>query len=190
MLRYAELGVDAIIGHHSHVMQGHEHYQGCEIFYSLGNFVFDVDSFSTKQFTDRSALVSLSIDKRGIHVEFIPVVCDLEKGLVLLGPSTFRDHIRRISDFSNYGERWRQDAYRVLFQSGHQRETSSTFLGRNQSSRPRRRWPRLLHPGWYVSQYRQLAHAYRRPIVIAAYDEAIRRFLRRMTGLLRRESRP
>ena len=35
-----DAGADAVIGHHPHVPQGMEHYQGCPIFYSLGNFVF------------------------------------------------------------------------------------------------------------------------------------------------------
>lgn len=34
-------GADAIIGHHPHVVQGLEIYQGKPIFYSLGNFIFD-----------------------------------------------------------------------------------------------------------------------------------------------------
>lgn len=34
-------GADAIIGHHPHVVQGMELYQGKPIFYSLGNFIFD-----------------------------------------------------------------------------------------------------------------------------------------------------
>lgn len=34
-------GADAIIGHHPHVVQGMEIYQGKPIFYSLGNFIFD-----------------------------------------------------------------------------------------------------------------------------------------------------
>jgi poly-gamma-glutamate synthesis protein (capsule biosynthesis protein) len=36
-----EAGADAIIGHHPHVVQGLEIYQGKPILYSLGNFIFD-----------------------------------------------------------------------------------------------------------------------------------------------------
>ncbi|MFH2018657.1 MAG: CapA family protein, partial [bacterium] len=36
-----DLGVDAIIGHHPHVVQEMEIYKNRPIFYSLGNFVFD-----------------------------------------------------------------------------------------------------------------------------------------------------
>ena len=34
-------GADAVIGHHPHVIQEEEYYNGAPIFYSLGNFVFD-----------------------------------------------------------------------------------------------------------------------------------------------------
>jgi len=36
-----DAGADLIIGHHPHVVQGMEAYQGKPIFYSLGNFIFD-----------------------------------------------------------------------------------------------------------------------------------------------------
>jgi poly-gamma-glutamate synthesis protein (capsule biosynthesis protein) len=36
-----DLGVDAVIGHHPHVVQDIELYKGAPIFYSLGNFIFD-----------------------------------------------------------------------------------------------------------------------------------------------------
>ncbi len=36
-----DLGVDAVIGHHPHVVQNWELYKGKPIFYSLGNFIFD-----------------------------------------------------------------------------------------------------------------------------------------------------
>jgi hypothetical protein len=34
-------GADAVIGHHPHVVQSIEIYQGKPVFYSIGNFVFD-----------------------------------------------------------------------------------------------------------------------------------------------------
>lgn len=37
-----DVGCDLVVGMHPHVMQGYEIYQGKYIFYSLGNFVFDM----------------------------------------------------------------------------------------------------------------------------------------------------
>lgn len=39
--RFIRAGADAIFGHHPHVVQNIERYDGKPIFYSLGNFVFD-----------------------------------------------------------------------------------------------------------------------------------------------------
>lgn len=36
-----DMGVDAVVGHHPHVVQDIEMYKGVPIFYSLGNFIFD-----------------------------------------------------------------------------------------------------------------------------------------------------
>lgn len=44
-----DAGVDVVFGHHSHVVQPVERYKKGLIFYSLGNFVFDLWSDSTKQ---------------------------------------------------------------------------------------------------------------------------------------------
>lgn len=38
---FIDLGADLVIGAHPHVVQGSETYQGKQIYYSLGNFVFD-----------------------------------------------------------------------------------------------------------------------------------------------------
>lgn len=41
---YVDLGVSAVVSHHTHVFSGFEVYKGAPIFYSLGNFCFDRSS--------------------------------------------------------------------------------------------------------------------------------------------------
>ncbi len=43
-----DIGFDLIIGTHPHVLQGYEVYKGKYIFYSIGNFLFNMSSQSTK----------------------------------------------------------------------------------------------------------------------------------------------
>ena len=65
--RYKELidyGVDIIIGHHPHVPQGWEEYNNSLIFYSLGNFYFDMDS--THKLWNKGYIVSISCNKKQI----------------------------------------------------------------------------------------------------------------------------
>lgn len=59
--RVCDVGVDVVIGHHSHVPQGYEKYQNSLIFYSLGNFYFDTVGFQEK--SDDSYSIVLEFEK-------------------------------------------------------------------------------------------------------------------------------
>lgn len=61
-----DLGYDLIIGMHPHIMQGFEVYKGKHIFYSLGNFVFNMAYFPTK-FT---AVVNVDIATGQVSYEY------------------------------------------------------------------------------------------------------------------------
>ena len=52
-----DIGFDLIIGMHPHVLQGYEEYKGKRIYYSLGNFVFDMPSDACKY----GAIVSVDL---------------------------------------------------------------------------------------------------------------------------------
>lgn len=66
-----DAGFDIVIGMHPHVLQGYEQYQGKYIFYSLGNFVFDMPWEPTKY----GAIVSLDLSKNEIvpSVEYVRI---------------------------------------------------------------------------------------------------------------------
>ena len=68
-------GVDIIMGHHPHVLQGIEIYKGRPIFYSLGNFIFSSRSEST-----RNTMIAQVIlrDKTIDKIRIIP--CSIENG--------------------------------------------------------------------------------------------------------------
>lgn len=67
-----EYGADIILGHHPHVLQGIERYKNGIIFYSLGNFVFDMNW--NKRF-QQSMLVKLKLSStKKITYEVIPVI--------------------------------------------------------------------------------------------------------------------
>lgn len=73
MYRYfADLGVTAIIGHHSHFAGGYEVYHGVPIFYSLGNFVFDTEK-QRPAYWHQGYLVKLTLDQgQASNVQVIP----------------------------------------------------------------------------------------------------------------------
>lgn len=64
--RYIDAGADAVIGAHSHILQGMDFYKGRFIAYSLGNFWFNLKEL-------QSGYLELVIDENGkIQPQFIP----------------------------------------------------------------------------------------------------------------------
>ncbi|MEW6661486.1 MAG: CapA family protein [Bacillota bacterium] len=64
----AEAGVDVILGHHPHTLQGVEVYNNTLIVYSLGNFVFDQ---THRQITQEGLLIELEVKKTGIEKAWV-----------------------------------------------------------------------------------------------------------------------
>jgi hypothetical protein len=61
-----DIGVDAIFGHHPHIINGYEIYKNRPIFYSLGNFYFPQIKYGSHRLSFRdSALYGVSIDYNG-----------------------------------------------------------------------------------------------------------------------------
>jgi len=69
---FVDAGAAIVIGSHPHVVEDHEVYKGADIYYSLGNFIFD-------QYWDDAVthglMLQVSFDKAGVQsVKEIPVV--------------------------------------------------------------------------------------------------------------------
>jgi poly-gamma-glutamate capsule biosynthesis protein CapA/YwtB (metallophosphatase superfamily) len=66
-----DAGAHLVIGHHAHVLQGIEFYNGGVIVYGLGNFAFEDGGF------DQSAILQLWLDRDGVRtLGIIPVLLD------------------------------------------------------------------------------------------------------------------
>jgi len=91
-IRYLEMGADAVVGHHSHVVQNYERVGSKVIFYSLGNFVFDTDYQRAQKYTENGMLVKLNFTPDSFTWDYMPVYIDREKHQVVKGdcPAIFR----------------------------------------------------------------------------------------------------
>lgn len=69
---YIDLGVDLVIGHHPHVPQGIEEYKNGLIFYSLGNFAFDMGNGPQNENT-YSVVINIDENKK-ITYEIVPTI--------------------------------------------------------------------------------------------------------------------
>lgn len=80
---FIDLGVDAVIGHHTHCFSGFEIYNEKPIVYSLGNFVFDSDRRDS--IWNYGASVILTINEEKISLELHPYCqCNTEVGIKIL----------------------------------------------------------------------------------------------------------
>jgi poly-gamma-glutamate synthesis protein (capsule biosynthesis protein) len=67
--RIIDAGADALICHHTHTLQTIETYHGKNIYYSIGNFIFD----QQKPFNRRACMVKLTVTKNSMETESIPI---------------------------------------------------------------------------------------------------------------------
>lgn len=80
---FVDLGVDAVIGHHTHCYCGWETYKNKPIVYSLGNFIFD--SSERNSTWNIGAAVMLDITMGNISLSLLPFKqCDEKVGISLL----------------------------------------------------------------------------------------------------------
>lgn len=112
----ARSGAHAIIGHHSHTVQGYEKIGNTHCFYSLGNLVFDLEVQQTRPYVNEGLLVSIQITEDDIAFKLFPVKLDTKNGQVTyFEESTFKEEFASLCDFNHYYEQWEREAHRVFF---------------------------------------------------------------------------
>jgi hypothetical protein len=90
------MGADAVIGHHPHTPQGWEIFEGKPIFYSLGNFYFDMNS--DDPYWNRGYAIELSLEKeKPISFEVIPIEKINSKVQICKDPQ-FVSYLKNITD--------------------------------------------------------------------------------------------
>jgi len=92
-----EAGGDLIIGHHPHVAQNIEKYQGKLIFYSLGNFIFD--QYFSKE-TQQGLAVGLEIYPDELVCRLFPIQINLSQP-VLMGHDKAREFLIQLANCSD-----------------------------------------------------------------------------------------
>jgi len=109
--------IDIIIAHHPHVLQGIEKSGQKTIFYSLGNFVFDIMHHRQHPLTVKGAIINCEFTKDSYDYKLFPIHINLESGIVeSIDDSFFSDYIDSISDFTHYYMKWMKDSNRIFSQ--------------------------------------------------------------------------
>ena len=100
-----DAGADVVIGHHAHILQGIEYYNGGVIVYGLGNFAFHIDGVV------ETAVMNLWLDADGVRqLELIPAIVQ-DGGAPRPADNEEADAIRErvywLTDILNYPSKWR-----------------------------------------------------------------------------------
>ena len=99
---FADLGVDAVIGHHTHCASGFEIYKDVPIFYSLGNFIFDWPGKVDEDWNEGYFII-FKINQNGILTfEIAPYQQNNnEPGLMLMKGEDKKSFLKKLDSLSN-----------------------------------------------------------------------------------------
>lgn len=91
-----DAGAFMVIGHHPHVVQAYETYNGHPIFYSLGNFIFDQ---YWSEDTQIGLTIALAFTTDKIEITFLPIRIDYSRPRLMN-----EERIDFMEEFVTYGE--------------------------------------------------------------------------------------
>jgi len=118
LLQYLEDGADIVVSHHPHVIQPYETINGKAAFYSLGNFLLDLEWFGNKTGTRESAVLRLDFSKK--DWSFDHLITELNPSAKQIGVLSNTNRFQ-ILNHETYEAQWCQDAFRLVrsfFDSG------------------------------------------------------------------------
>lgn len=98
---FIEVGADAVVNHHQHCYSGYETYKGKPIFYGLGNFCFDEESFRNC-FWNKGYMVELDFSNGAVVFDLYPYSqCDASASVDLLQGNE-RKNFEKELDYLNH----------------------------------------------------------------------------------------
>lgn len=138
---FCDLGADVVIGSHPHTPQGYEEYGKSLIFYSLGNFYFDSDTYKDKEDCSFALFLELERDR---PPRFKPLYYYKAGGVVRLAPpekqvdlqglcSLLNDNYEKLHDAMSLEtyKKIKRNLYLTSLLTSSLRRIYSVLLGRN-----------------------------------------------------------
>lgn len=107
--KFLKWGVDVVVAHHPHTVQGYEKVKNKMIFYSLGNFVFDTNFQRAQYGTDEGMLISLEFTKTDYKFKNLSIKINREAGTIDSKNKSL--YFKDIS--TNYNKLWKISARKL-----------------------------------------------------------------------------
>jgi len=108
--KFIDMGADIVVSNHSHTIQGYEYFKKGIIFYSLGNFIFDIPHQRDIEGTDQSVIINIKISKDNISYE--PIFSSYDRDKNYINASSCNKYFHSLSD-KTYRKKWNADCYRL-----------------------------------------------------------------------------
>ncbi len=101
-----DAGAALVIGHHAHILQGIEYYNGGVIVYGLGNFAFHIEG------EPQTAVINIWLDSDGVRqLELIPAIIQEGGAPRPADPDeakVIRERVYWLTDILNYPSNWKE----------------------------------------------------------------------------------
>lgn len=145
--QFIELGADVVIGHHPHVPQGWELFNGKPIFYSLGNFFFNskhgqshaAKSFSVKLNFDENKFIDFEIIKHMVKDNKVETLAD----------NDFDKHLNACCQLVQNNDLTRINALAVsIYRQRYEPYYESAILGYSRNASPFKKAKRIVYK-WF-----------------------------------------
>lgn len=174
--KYLNYGADIIVAHHPHTVQGFEVIGKKAVFYSLGNFIFDIEPHREYVGTEQSVVLNICFSSDTFSVEPLFTVIDRDHGQITVASNNVYFSPLRAR---GYSRAWQAECYRVLFarlSRVHERTDNKHSTGSPQSIVARKSpIQKLLRGKSYMAAMRMLVRRNSRPILIGAVSHILRK---------------
>lgn len=106
---FLKWGVDIVVAHHPHTVQGYEKVKNKMIFYSLGNFVFDTNFQRAQYGTDEGMLLKLEFTKDKYELKNYPIKRNRDEETINMVEKNY--HFKDVN--KDYKTLWKNDARKL-----------------------------------------------------------------------------
>lgn len=165
-----------IVGHHSHTLQGVELVKGQSVFYSLGNFIFDLEVQASRSFINDSAILFTEFDDEGGHFNLLPININTKHGQIEMKPlDAFETEMEALNNWAAYEEMWLAEAHRVFWMTRSSGGSLSVGTGQGGSSKASSSvLSKLLKLSAWKAIWNMYRNPHTRPIAIGALQHQLK----------------
>lgn len=169
-----------VVAHHSHTLQGLELINGNHVFYSLGNFVFDLDLQANRGYINHSAILLTEFDEEGGHHNWMPIHINTSMGIIEPRPhEVFANEMAALSSWTDFEKQWLAEAHRVFWMTRSGGAIVSNEASKGVATNNPSILKKVFKPSAWKAIWQIYSNPHTRPIAIGAFTYIVKQKLGR-----------